>query len=416
MPAAPRDVSRRTALGLIAGAAAFAAAPAAVDALPVRAVPLLRRGVNLFPWFSLTREYPAPRTDYPWPPFQPDRPIPRIGDLMRLRRAGIDFVRLPIDPGPFLGNAGAHRPQLLREVANAVDEILFSGLTPVVNLHVNTATHHWNAQTLTARADTHGFKLYMDFVAELAGLLADRRYSGTVLEPANEPPHGCSSAEWRRMQDILLTAAASAAPGLPLVATGACGGMIAGLEELSPIKTSSPLFYTVHFYEPYLFTHQGAKWMGDRMYHYIEDVPWPASAGRLKRTLAATRRRLEADARLGATEREQIFAHARDALSVYFEVSPDRWYVDRYLDRVVTWSDANGVPARHIILGEFGAIRPSSISSADRADYVRDVRRSAEERGLPWAFWNLFDSMGMMHDDTRAFDPIMIDALGLTAT
>ena len=51
---------------------------------------------------------------------------------------------------------------------------------------------------------------------------------------------------------------------------------------------------------------------------------------------------------------------------------------------------------------------------ADRARYVRDVRVSAEAQGFPWAFWNLFDSLGLLVDDvSRQLDPAMIEALGL---
>ena len=80
---------------------------AALGSLPIAqfaraAEPPFRRGVNAWPWFSLTREFPAPRTDYGWPPFQPQRPVPTAHDLRRLRDTGLDFIRLPVDPGPFL--------------------------------------------------------------------------------------------------------------------------------------------------------------------------------------------------------------------------------------------------------------------------------------------------------------------------
>jgi hypothetical protein len=49
----------------------------------------------------------------------------------------------------------------------------------------------------------------------------------------------------------------------------------------------------------------------------------------------------------------------------------------------------------------------------DRARYVKDVRESAEAFGFPWAFWCLFDSMGLIDERTRTLDPAMFDALGL---
>src|SRR4051794_38361953 len=92
----------RTALSLAPAAVALAPLPSATPALAARAEWRFRRGVNAWPWFALTREFPAPRTDYAWPPFQSQRPVPTPEDLRRLRKTGLDFIRLPVDPGPFL--------------------------------------------------------------------------------------------------------------------------------------------------------------------------------------------------------------------------------------------------------------------------------------------------------------------------
>ena len=70
------------------------------------------------------------------------------------------------------------------------------------------------------------------------------------------------------------------------------------------------------------------------------------------------------------------------------------------------------------IMGEFGALRTDAryvaAPNPDRARYIADVRQGAEDLGFGWAFWNLFDGMGMMDDTTRALDPDVIAALGLT--
>src|SRR4051794_41424579 len=105
---------------LRAGALACAGIGRATAAPPARPM-ALRRGVNLWPWFALTREFPAPRTDYDWPPFQVGRPVPTRDDLRRLAEAGFDFVRLPVDPGPFLAFMGAAREALLGQLMEAVD-------------------------------------------------------------------------------------------------------------------------------------------------------------------------------------------------------------------------------------------------------------------------------------------------------
>ena len=104
--------------------------------------------MNLWPWFSLTREFPPPRTDYDWPPFQPDRAIPARADLAALRSAGIDFVRLPVDPGPLMALSGAQRERLIAHVLGAIELCNGEGLAVIVNLHPNGATHHFNPKNL----------------------------------------------------------------------------------------------------------------------------------------------------------------------------------------------------------------------------------------------------------------------------
>ena len=68
-------------------------------------------------------------------------------------------------------------------------------------------------------------------------------------------------------------------------------------------------------------------------------------------------------------------------------------------------------------MGEFGAVKTTwrftAARDADRVRYIRDVRESAEAHGFAWAFWNLFDSMGLMDDTSRAMDAEVIAALGL---
>jgi hypothetical protein len=103
---------------------------------------------DLWPWFSLTREFPPPRTDYDWPPYQATRPVPDRRDLAALRKSGIDFVRVPVDPGPFLAFSGARRTELLAQVVGAVETAISQDLSVVLNLHPNGAGHYWNPRNL----------------------------------------------------------------------------------------------------------------------------------------------------------------------------------------------------------------------------------------------------------------------------
>ncbi|WP_136621911.1 MULTISPECIES: glycoside hydrolase family 5 protein [Mesorhizobium] len=397
---------------------------AALGSLPIAptaraAEPQFRRGVNAWPWFSLTREFPAPRTDYDWPPFQSQRPVPTPDDLRRLRRTGLDFIRLPVDPGPFLAADAKTRGRLLDMLDEAVTATLDAGLGIIVNVQANGATHYWNPDRMVSSTAAPAFDLYRALVGELAGRLERFQPGRVALEPVNEPAQACASNVWSQIQLSLLTAARASAATLPLVVTGGCGSMVSGLTALdpAPLAPFEPILFTFHFYEPYLFSHQGAPWMREPVYRSLNNVPWPASAGSLEKTLASVRARMAQDTETSQEAKQAAYAETERVLKVYFDAKPDRWFVDKYLAEARAWADGHGLAPERIIMGEFGALRTDAryvaAPNPDRARYIADVRQSAEAFGFPWAFWDLFDGMGMMDDSTRALDPAMIEALGL---
>nr|WP_238276174.1 MULTISPECIES: cellulase family glycosylhydrolase [unclassified Methylobacterium] len=407
--------------GLLLGGGAALALPAGA-ALGAAPAPLrLKRGINLWPWFSLTREFPAPRRDFDWPPFQPERPVPTRADLRRLAQAGLDFVRLPFDPGPFLAFIGPHREILLGELTAAIDLCLGEGLKVVVNVQGNEATHHYSPANLYGSEAAPLLPAYRGLVAEIARRLTKRSQDKVALEPVNEPPQACGAGAWTRVQDGLLKAARREAPALTLVATGACGSMVQGLVGLDPepIRALGPVLFTFHCYEPYLFSHQGAPWIGDPLYRSLNGVPWPGSAGTRERTLARVRERMRADRQSTEAEKRAVYALTESKLTEYFAAAPDRAFLDRALAPVSAWASIYGIPAGDILLGEFGALKSDARYTAsdapDRARYLRDMREAAEAAGFPWAVHNIFDGLGIMDEATRRLDPAVAAALGLKA-
>ncbi|MDX8443441.1 glycoside hydrolase family 5 protein [Mesorhizobium australafricanum] len=415
--------SRRRVLGAALVAATVPLVSAVLPLAPSARVAAgewpFRRGVNAWPWFALTREFPAPRTDYDWPPFQSQRPVPTPANLARLRASGLDFIRLPVDPGPFLAADVGQRADLMAMLSAAIEASRAADLGVIVNVQANGATHYWNPDRMVSSTSAPEFARYRVFVGEVAGMLADMAQGRIALEPVNEPPQDCSSEAWPKVQAALLTAARGSAQDLPLLVTGGCGSMVRGLAALdpAPLAAFEPILFTFHFYEPYLFSHQGAPWMREPVYRALNNVPWPASAGTLEKTLASVRARMAQDTERPDEAKRAAYAETERVLKVYFDAEPDRRFIDGYLKQVGNWADRNGIAPGRIIMGEFGALRTDTRYTAapnpDRARYIADVRQSAEALGFPWAFWDLFDGMGMMDDTTRALDPAMVEALGL---
>jgi len=373
-----------------------------------------RRGINIWPWFALTREFAPPSRAYAWPPFESDRPQPSAADLAALHRVGFDFVRLPVDPGPFLAANRDQRQQLLATVERAVDSILAAGLSVVLNPHPNEATHFWNPQQMLDESPRGSFGSFVDLVVDAARLLRTAPDRRAMLELMNEPPQPCGSVDWQKQQSHLLASARSAAPDLRVMLTGACGSLPEGLLALAPTDDPNVVF-TFHYYWPYLFSHQGATWMTEEpIYRYLRSVPWPAAAGDLDSTVAIFRKQVMADAALSKAEREALLIQGQDKLATYFAAEVDGSNIDKDFAPIDEWGELHNISADRILLGEFGATKWAA--PPDRARYVRDVRGAAEARGFGWAFWNMFDVMGVTVDDhTHVLDGAILAALGLQA-
>ena len=399
---------------LAAGALAMAASPAQPSFAPLK----LKRGINAWPWFSLTREFPAPRTGYGAPPFQTQRPVPAAADLARLKKLGFDFIRLPVDPGPFLAAAAPERDRLLDTLLSAVALAHEAGLNVIVNLQANGATHYWNPERLYAALSAPEFPAYAGLVHETAKALQRFPAPMIALEPVNEPPQACAADDWAAVQGRLLALARAANPALTLIACGGCGSMIGGLQALdpAPLRKLSPLLYTFHYYEPYLFSHQGAPWMREPVYAALNNVAWPASAGSLQASMASVSARMTRDLR-PADEKARALSETERLLREYYAANPDVRFVRQHFELVASWAKTHAISMDQILLGEFGALRSDeryvAAPAADRIRYIRDVRETAEAFGLPWAFWNLFDGFGAMDETTRKFDPDIASALDL---
>jgi hypothetical protein len=89
--------------------------------------------------------------------------------------------------------------------------------------------------------------------------------------------------------------------------------------------------------------------------------------------------------------------------------------------QVARWANSRGIPAAHILLGEFGAnqtaLQLSGTGAAERAQWFHDVSRAAETNGFGWAAW-AYRGGGFAlarSDIADEIDPRIADALGLHA-
>lgn len=163
-----------------------------------------------------------------------------------------------------------------------------------------------------------------------------KRPDDVWFEPLNEPSEKLTEELWNGYFAEALKIIREKNPKRMVVVGPGHWNSIDHLHELVLPENDRNLIVTVHYYQPFEFTHQGAAWVNrqDKL-----GVSWD-----------------------GTTEQ--------------------RAAIKRDFDKVAAWGKKNNRP---IFLGEFGAYEKADIAARER--YTAAVARAAEEQGWSWAYW-----------------------------
>ena len=152
--------------------------------------------------------------------------------MRALRRIGFDFVRLAVDPGPFLQFKGPRRDYIDRFLMDQVSLILASGLSVIVDFHPSDMHEDYLAAALTRGVATPMFQDYLGLLARVALLLDGLQSSRVALEVMNEPP--ARPLAWAPMLWAAYSTIRSRAPRLLLVLDGGDAPVPKNIEAQRP--------------------------------------------------------------------------------------------------------------------------------------------------------------------------------------
>jgi len=133
----------------------------------------------------------------------------------------------------------------------------------------------------------------------------------------------------------------------------------AGDLRLLKMPNDANLIATVHNYNPFQFTHQGAEWVNPVM-------PTGVTC-------------------CSAAQEAEMTAP---------------------LDVAKAWSTATRYP---VFVGEFGAY--SKADSTSRFDFDRKMRQAMESRGMSWDYWEFASGFGVYDPTTLTFRQGLLDSL-----
>jgi len=410
---------------LAVAAIGFCVLIAAVVRLPAVAagpVPAFKRGATLVEFF----EFPKTIGDgadkaYADPAYPHPQSALSLFDFDELHRIGFDHMRVPLDVGPLLQGDTQEQKDILDQLVTVVSAINRHGLAVLVTLFP-PSLHHELPQTTLDGLDGPRFSAYSAAVERVAAALA-RVDSGVVaLEPMNEPQSQCRvyfGTDWTAYQQNMVERIRRIAPRLPLFLTGGCWSNIEGIVQLdSDLLRDRRNFVSVHFYYPFLFTHQSASWSMPYLAGTI-GVPYPASAGSLAETLELTRAHFRTVKLADGVDRAAAEAQAEAEIREYFGEAQGPAQIANWMNKVADWQAREGIASNQIVFTEFGAMKETAdgveIGRASRARWLRDTAATIESHGWGWTAYVLRDDpFGLyVQESDRNPDPELMRALHL---
>jgi hypothetical protein len=387
-----------------------------------------QRGVaihNMMNWAAVQESNPS---SYTSPAFV--GPAYEISEqlLRNVATAGFDFVRLTVDPGPFIQFTGTAADALDDHLKGVVERLLANGFCVIVDFHPNDQVSMYAPEKLVQASDDLLFRAFARVVRRTARLLANLHSDRVALELLNEPQYGWDSAtslRWQGLLEQLHHGAREEAPNLLLVLSGARGGDLKGLTALNPEPfAGSNVIYSFHYYEPHDFTHQGVKSATPYAWpwRYMMHIPYPANSGNPDQVWQTIQKNILEDPTIATgNQRRAALQQVRERVSGYFASGFSRNQIAGDFDLVLKWAQQHRIEPHSILLGEFGVTRTYGIyrasDPASQEAWMRDVRSEAELRGFRWALWALTGYGGMAlvkSDGGDELDPIALRALRLS--
>ncbi|MDZ7269584.1 MAG: glycoside hydrolase family 5 protein [candidate division KSB1 bacterium] len=270
-----------------------------------------------------------------------------------IKSAGFTSIRLPVRWSAHTSGTAPFTIEtaFLRRVDWAVNQALTRDLPVVLNVH------HFEELMQNPAAEKARFLAIWE---QLAAHYRDHS-PALIFELLNEPMGNLTPALWNEYLQEAITVIRKTNPTRTLMVGPGYWYSISALHSLLLPEQDDYLIVSVHYYNPFAFTHQGAEWV-------------PGS-----------------EAWLGT----QWLGTAAEQQAIAREFMP-----------AVVWAANNQRPLN---LGEFGAYSKADMSS--RARWTAFVARLAEANGMSWHYWEFIAGFGAYDAANNRWHEPLLNAL-----
>jgi endoglucanase len=308
------------------------------------------RGVNLTSWFQVNSPGQIQFTKF------------TKKDIANIKSLGCDVIRLPINMHAMTSGSPSY----------TLDPLYLSFLDSAVkwceelNIYLILDNHSFDpaGDTQPGIAD-----ILVKIWAQTAAHYKDR--SDYILYEILNEPHGISTATWGTIQNQAIAAIRTHDTKHTIVVGGSGWNTYTELKNL-PVYSDAKLLYTFHFYDPFMFTHQGATWTDPSM-EPLAGVPFPYNS-----------------AEMPACPPSLKGTWIESGLNSY-PSNGNVAYVKQLIDNAVTFRDSRNVK---VFCGEFGVYIKNS-DDADRCYWYKVVKDYLQGKNIPWTIWDYKGGFGI---------------------
>jgi len=272
----------------------------------------------------------------------------------RIAEKGFNHVRIPIrwDVASRTLQSPPYtiQPAFLERIKYVIDKALAENLYVIINMH------HHDAIFQDPDGVKPRFLSQWDQIAQYFKLYDQR----LLFEVMNEPNTNLVGAKWNQFFKEALSEIRKTNPTRAVLMGIAPWGGLGGVPDLM-VPNDTNLIITVHYYDPFTFTHQGAEWVAN-------STPW-----------------LGTKWGNSVLERNEIISSF--AYLIQFAKSINK----------------------PIHVGEFGSYSKADLNS--RVLWTNFLARWFETQGFSWAYWEWSAGFGIFNPATNEFNTRLADAL-----
>ena len=283
-------------------------------------------------------------------------------DLATFKRLNVSWIRLCVSP-EVIYQDGQPNLKNLPYLDAGIGKLKKANLLTVLDLHDN-------GQLKLDQPD-HDNDGFVSFWRAMANHYKGQSESTLVFELLNEPQFNQNPQVWHALQEKTVEAIRAVDPKRTIMVSGISWSGIEALLNLPPLKQKN-LLYTFHCYDPFLFTHQGASWVGDPP-KGLQSMPFPSSPELVKVALSKSP------------------ASDEGAIVDYGAHRFDANYVKERIAKGASYGHLHHVP---VVLGEFGAYPP--VSPVDsRGRWFSAMAAAIQIANVSSALWGYDDGLGL---------------------